>query len=65
LLLRRQRSGGSGLKSAWANSLRDPILRKTLQKKRAGGMAQDVGSEFLSSNSNIVKKKKKLKSSHI
>jgi hypothetical protein len=33
------------LRPAWANSSRDPILKKTSQK-RAGGVAQGVGSEF-------------------
>jgi hypothetical protein len=35
-----------GLKSAQANSLWDPILKKTYHKKRAGGVAQGGSSEF-------------------
>jgi hypothetical protein len=35
-----------GSKPAWANSLGDPILKKTHHRKRAGGLAQGVGSEF-------------------
>jgi hypothetical protein len=34
------------LKPGWANSLRDPISKKTITKKRAGGVAQGVGPEF-------------------
>jgi hypothetical protein len=34
------------LKPAQANSFRDPILKKTLHKKRAGGVPQGVGPEF-------------------
>jgi hypothetical protein len=34
-----------GSKPAWANSLRDPIL-KIPNAKRAGGVAQDVGPKF-------------------
>jgi hypothetical protein len=42
-------SGGTnqedlGLKPTWANILQDP--EKTLDKKRAGGVAQGVGPEF-------------------
>jgi hypothetical protein len=36
-------------KPAEANSSRDPILKKAI-KKRAGGMAQGVGSEFKPQN---------------
>jgi hypothetical protein len=35
-----------GSRSAWANSLQDPILKKTHHKKRTGGVAQDIGPEF-------------------
>jgi hypothetical protein len=35
-----------GLKPAWANSSRDPILKKRITKKRAGGVAQGQGLEF-------------------
>jgi hypothetical protein len=35
-------------KPALANSLQDPILKKTLQKNRTGGVAQGVGPEFKS-----------------
>jgi hypothetical protein len=35
-----------GLKSARANSSQDPISKNPSQKKRAGGVAQDVGPEF-------------------
>jgi hypothetical protein len=35
-----------GSKPACANSYRDPILKKTLHKNRASGMAQGVGPEF-------------------
>jgi hypothetical protein len=38
-------SGGLWLKSAWENSLRDPIS-KIPNTKRAGGVAQGVGPEF-------------------
>jgi hypothetical protein len=34
------------LKPGVANSLQDPILKKTHHKKRAGGVAQGVGPEF-------------------
>jgi hypothetical protein len=34
------------LKSAWANSFRDPISKKTLHKNRAGGVAQGDTHEF-------------------
>jgi hypothetical protein len=34
-----------GWKPAWANSSRDPILKIPITK-RAGGVAQDKGSEF-------------------
>jgi hypothetical protein len=44
-------------KPAWANSSRDAILKKILQKRRAGGgVAQGVGLEL---NSSTTKKKKK------
>jgi hypothetical protein len=33
-------------KSAQANSPCDPILKKPITKKRAGGVAQGVGHEF-------------------
>jgi hypothetical protein len=33
-------------KPAQANRPRDPISKTTHHKKRAGGVAQDVGSEF-------------------
>jgi hypothetical protein len=36
----------SGLKPVQANSLRNPISKKTLHKKRAGRVAQGVGPEF-------------------
>jgi hypothetical protein len=44
-------SGGSdqedcGSKLAWANSFERPYLKKTLHKKRAGGVAAGVGPEF-------------------
>jgi hypothetical protein len=32
-----------GLKSAWANSLQDPISKKPSTIKKAGGVAQGVG----------------------
>jgi hypothetical protein len=36
-----------GSKPAWANSSRDPILKKKPSKKeRTGGVAQGVGPEF-------------------
>jgi hypothetical protein len=35
-----------GSKPAQANSLRDPISKKPITKKRAGGVAQGVGPEF-------------------
>jgi hypothetical protein len=35
-----------GLKPAQANSSCDPHLKKTLHKKRAGGVAQGVGPEL-------------------
>jgi hypothetical protein len=34
------------LKPAQANSSEDPISKKTLHQKRAGGVAQGVGPEF-------------------
>jgi hypothetical protein len=47
-----------GLKPAWANSLRDPILKKkkNLSQKRADGVAQSVGPYF---KSQYHKKEKK------
>jgi hypothetical protein len=33
-------------KPAWANSLQDPILKKTLHKKGLGRVAQGVGLRF-------------------
>jgi hypothetical protein len=44
-----------GLKPAWANSLRDPILKKSMIKK-GGGVAQ---VEALSSNASTTKTKTK------
>jgi hypothetical protein len=35
-----------GLKPAWENSSQDRISKTPITKKKAGGMAQDVGSEF-------------------
>jgi hypothetical protein len=35
-----------GLKPARENSLQDPILKKTLHKNRAGGVAQGESPEF-------------------
>jgi hypothetical protein len=35
-----------GLKPAWANSSRDPVLKKNPSQKRAGGVAQSIGPEF-------------------
>jgi hypothetical protein len=35
-----------GSKPAWANSSRDPILKKPFTKKRAGGVTQGEGPEF-------------------
>jgi hypothetical protein len=43
-------------KPAQANSSQGPILKKPSQKKRAGGVARDVGSEFKSQ----YRKKKKI-----
>jgi hypothetical protein len=37
-----------GLKPAWANSSQDPLLKKALHKKKAGGVAQGEGPEFKS-----------------
>jgi hypothetical protein len=45
---RRQRSGELLFEASRANSLKDPILKKMLHKKRAGGVAQGAGSEFKS-----------------
>jgi hypothetical protein len=50
------------LKPAWANSLRDPIL-KTLHKNRAGGVAQGEVPEFKPQY--CKKKKKKTKESSL
>jgi hypothetical protein len=44
---RDQEDGSS--KPAWANSLQDPILKKTTQN-RAGGVAQSVGSKLKNKN---------------
>jgi hypothetical protein len=46
-----------GSKPAQANSSRDPTLKKTHHKNRAGGVAQVVGPEF---NPQYHKKKKKI-----
>jgi hypothetical protein len=35
-----------GLRPAWGNSSRDPILKKTITKKRTSGVAQGAGPEF-------------------
>jgi hypothetical protein len=48
-----------GLKPAWANSLQDPILKKTLHKNRDGGVAQGEGPEFKPQHCKKKKKKKK------
>jgi hypothetical protein len=45
-------------KPAEANSSRDPILKKAI-RKRAGGMAQGVGSEFKPQNQKPKTKTKK------
>jgi hypothetical protein len=42
-------------KPAWANSLRDPILRKPSQK-RAGEVAESVGPKFKSQYSKKINK---------
>jgi hypothetical protein len=44
--LRGRDQKDSGSKSARGNSSPDPILKKTNHKKKAGGVAQDVGPEF-------------------
>jgi hypothetical protein len=49
-----------GLKPAQASSSQDPILKNPSQK-RAGGMAQGVGSEFESQHRHRKEKKKKAK----
>jgi hypothetical protein len=36
-----------GSKPAWTNSLRDPSLKKTTIKNRAGRVIQGVGPEFI------------------
>jgi hypothetical protein len=54
--LRDQEDGS--LKPARANSLQDPILKKTHCKNRAGGVAQGEGPEF---KPQYCKKKKKKK----
>jgi hypothetical protein len=46
LLLMRQSSGGLRFEASLANVSRDPILKKTLHKKRAGGVAPGVDTEF-------------------
>jgi hypothetical protein len=49
------------LKPAWANSLQDPISKNTYhkkKKKKAGGVAQGIGSQF---KFQYCKKKKKEK----
>jgi hypothetical protein len=46
-----------GSKSAWANSLQDPISKNPSQK-RAGRVAQGVGPEFKLQNYKKKKKKK-------
>jgi hypothetical protein len=43
-------------KSAWANSSRNPILKKNLRENRVGGVLQGEGPEFKPS---YCKKKKK------
>jgi hypothetical protein len=48
-----------GSKPAQANSLRDPISKKPITKKRAAGVAQGVSPEF---KSQYHKKPKKLSS---
>jgi hypothetical protein len=48
----------SGWKSAQENSLGDPILKKKITKKSAGGVAQGIGPEFKPQYSKEKKKKK-------
>jgi hypothetical protein len=45
-------------KPAQANSFWDPILKKLITKKRTGGVAQSVGSEF---KPQYLQKKKKIR----
>jgi hypothetical protein len=47
------------LKAAWGNSSRDPISKKSLHKKRPGGVAQGVGPEVKPQYCQKKKKKKK------
>jgi hypothetical protein len=49
---------------AWANSLQDPISKKSLTKNRAGGAAQDVGAEFKPKSKKKKKRKKNAIQNH-
>jgi hypothetical protein len=46
VILRRQRSGGSQFKASPGKQITRPYLEKAHHKNRAGGVAQDVGTEF-------------------
>jgi hypothetical protein len=46
------------LKPAWANNLRDPILKKTPSWKWVGGVAEGVGPKFKLQYHQKKKKKK-------
>jgi hypothetical protein len=37
----------SGLKAPWENTLRPYLKKKILHKKRAGGVSQGIGPEFM------------------
>jgi hypothetical protein len=56
LATQRQRSGDHGSKPAWANSLRDLILKKPIAKK---GVVEWLKVWVLSSNQSAAKKKKR------
>jgi hypothetical protein len=48
-----------GSKPAWANSSQDPVSKKPITKKRAGGVAQGGGPEFKPQYHEKKKKKEK------
>jgi ribosomal protein S19E (S16A) len=59
-------SGGSdqedrGSKPAWASSSPDPILKKTLQKKKKKGLVEWLKVKALSSSPRTAKRKRKKK----
>jgi hypothetical protein len=53
-----------GLKSAWVNSLQDPISKTPITKNWAGGVSQGEGPEFKPQYRKRKEKKRKKKTYH-